>query len=164
MEIGVIGDTHGLLRPEALEALEEVDRILHTGDVGDPGILAELEALAPVQAVWGNVDGWDVREHAAEVVETEADGVRIAMIHGHQLRDHDRLAERYPDARVVLHGHTHLPKARWISSTLVLNPGSAGPRRAGKPVTLAFLRIRSGEVEARHLDLLEGGPWRRARG
>lgn len=164
MEIGVIGDTHGLLRPEALEVLEGVDRILHAGDVGDAGILAELGALAPVEAVWGNVDDWDVRERAAEEVVTEAGDVRIAMIHGHQLRDHDRLPERFPDARVVVHGHTHIPKARWLGSTLVLNPGSAGPKRAGKPVSLAFLRVRAGEVEARHVDLLERAPGGEARG
>lgn len=153
-DVGVISDTHGLLRSEVFGAFEGVDLVLHAGDVGDPAILTELEVLAPVRAVWGNVDGWEVRERVPEVVEGEAGGVPYAVIHGHQVADdYDELPARFPGARVVVHGHSHLPTLRRSGGTVVLNPGSAGPRRAGKPVSVARMTIRDGEVSVRHLEL-----------
>lgn len=153
---GVVSDTHGLLRPEVLRLFLGVDLILHAGDVGDPRILTDLAAVAPLRAVWGNVDGWDVRRETEEEVRLEVGGVSVAVAHGHRVPEHDRLLDRHPDARVVIHGHTHRPKVdRRADERLLLNPGSAGPKRFGKPVTAALLRLRPGgepEVEIRDLE------------
>lgn len=160
MKVGVVGDTHGLLRPEVLDLFIGVRAILHTGDVDRRAILDELEAVAPVTAVWGNMDGPGLRDRLEESVETELADLRIALIHGHQIRLHDELVERFPGAAVVVHGHTHLPRARRLGDVLVLNPGSAGPRRAGKPVCAALLEVEEGEARVRHYDLLTGEPFR----
>lgn len=158
-EIGVVSDTHGLLRSELFGYFEGVDVVLHAGDVGDPAILDSLEAVAPVAAVWGNVDGWEVRRRAAEVRRGEHGGLAWTVIHGHQLSSYDDLPARFPDAGMVVHGHSHRPTARRRDGTLVLNPGSAGPRRFGDPVTAARVTVRDGRAEASHRDLLTGGPW-----
>lgn len=160
--VGVVSDTHGLLRPEVLRLFRGVDQILHAGDVGDPRILTDLATLAPLRAVWGNVDGWEVRREVEEDVELEVDGVRIAVVHGHRIGDYGLLPDRYPDARIVVHGHSHLPKVeRRDGGRLVLNPGSAGPKRFDKPVTAALLRILpDGELEVEVRDLESGGDWR----
>ncbi|MFQ5678212.1 MAG: metallophosphoesterase family protein [Gemmatimonadota bacterium] len=156
--VGVISDTHGWLRAEAVELLRGVDRILHAGDVGDLAILAELESLAPVTAVWGNMDDAEIRQRTAEVAEGDLHGLSFAMIHGHQiLPPYDRLEGRFPTARLVVFGHSHLPFRRAVGDVLLVNPGSAGPRRPGKPVSLAMLRIFDrGSIELRHLDLVSG--------
>lgn len=165
-EVGVVSDTHGLLRPEVLRLFRGVDLILHAGDVGDPRILTDLATLAPVRAVWGNVDGWDVRRETEEVVRVEVGGVSVAVAHGHRVSDHDDLLDRYPDARVVIHGHTHLPKVdRRADGRVLLNPGSAGPGRFGKPVTAALMRAGpGGELELEVRDLESGGAWEPDRG
>lgn len=159
--VGVISDTHGLLRPEVFEVFRGVSHILHAGDVGDPMILEDLAALAPVTAVWGNMDGHGIRAVTSEEAVVELEQTPIAVIHGHQLSDYGRLPARFPEARVIVHGHTHLPADRRINGTLVLNPGSAGPRRQGQPVTVALLRLDSDGARARHVhlagDLAEGG-------
>jgi len=141
--IGLISDTHGLLRNEVYGVFEGVDEILHAGDVGDPAILDELEVIAPVRAVYGNVDGWDVRQRVGERVELERVGLRVVMIHGHQYGSPkvEVLIRDFPDASVVIYGHTHQPLIRRLGDTLVVNPGSAGQRRFGKPVTAARLTI-----------------------
>lgn len=154
--VGVISDTHGLLRPGVFEAFRGVSHILHAGDVGDSTILADLAAIAPVTAVWGNMDGHEVRSDMPEEALVELQGVRIAVIHGHQLGDYGRLPARFPEARVIVHGHTHLPANRLVGGTLVLNPGSAGPRRPGKPVTVALLHLDPDGVLARHVHLSSG--------
>jgi putative phosphoesterase len=146
LRIGLISDTHGLLRNEVYAAFEGVDEILHAGDIGDPSILTELEVVAPVQAVYGNVDGWEVREQVAESLELERLGHRIAVVHGHQwgspkLKD---LVEAYPDFSVVVFGHTHQPLVEETPSALVVNPGSAGHSCFGRPVTAAILTLRRG--------------------
>ena len=157
LRIGLISDTHGLLRNEVYAAFEGVDEILHAGDVGDPSILTELEVLAPVHAVYGNVDGWDVRQQAGESLELERLGHRIAMVHGHQwgspkVKD---LVAAYPDFSAVVFGHTHQPLIKKTSGPLVVNPGCAGHARFGKPVTAAILTLeRQGEPSARLIDLL----------
>lgn len=159
VRVGVISDTHGQLRPEVFDVFRDVDHLFHAGDVGDPEILADLEALAPVHAVHGNMDRWDVRERARATVERTLGGVRIAMTHGHRTQAYDALPQRFPEARVIVYGHTHEPAGRWVGSTLLLNPGSAGPRRAGKPITVALLVLEAGEVRARFHDLEEGGEY-----
>lgn len=164
VRVGVISDTHGLLRSGVFGAFEGVDRVLHAGDVGEPRILTELQVLGPVDAVWGNVDGPEVRAVTREVVEGEAGGTSFALVHGHQVRDYAELPDRFPDADLVVHGHSHVPALRTVGGTLLLNPGSAGPRRMDKPVTVAVATVRDGDVSVRHLDLESGGTFEPARG
>lgn len=151
--VGVISDTHGLLRPQVFEVFRDVEHILHAGDVGDPEILDDLAALAPVTAVWGNMDGPDVRAVTEETRAVLLHDTAIRLIHGHQLLDHAGLGRHFPDARVIVHGHTHVPERREVEGVLVLNPGAAGPRRPGKPVTVALLTLASGGPQARHIHL-----------
>lgn len=160
----MISDTHGLLRNEVFAAFEEVDRILHAGDVGDPGILDALVAVAPVTAVWGNMDDRDVRERTRELVEGTVGGIPFVLLHGHQVPRYAELPARFPGARLLVHGHSHLPTLHRFDDTVVLNPGSAGPRRPGKPVSLAVLEVRTAgresrcpDLRIRHLDLETGG-------
>jgi putative phosphoesterase len=156
LRIGLIADTHGLLRNEVYAAFEDVDEILHAGDVGDPSILTELQVIAPVHAVYGNVDGWDVRQQVVETLELERLGHRIALVHGHQWRSPKvrDLAQAYPEFSVVVFGHTHQPLIEKTSGPLVVNPGSAGPRRFADPVTAAILTLeRRSRPAARLIDL-----------
>ena len=143
--IGLISDTHGLLRPQALVALEGVDRILHAGDVCGDDILDALSALAPALAVGGNCDD-DPRlpDHRLEVIE----GVRILLHHGHLRVDE---AAHRPD--VVVTGHTHVPRVVTEDGILRVNPGSAGPRRFNLPVTVARLTLRDGRAAAELVEL-----------
>jgi putative phosphoesterase len=149
MKVGILSDTHGLMRPELFEALDGVEHILHAGDIGSLDILAELEALAPVTAVWGNTDGWDVRGRVPEVAEVELGGVRVVVIHGHQLGTPTpaALAARYPDAGLIVFGHTHQPLIDPVGTVLTVNPGSAGPRRFRLPVSLALATMEEGSVD-----------------
>lgn len=159
--IGVISDTHGLLRPEVFEAFAGVDLILHAGDVGDPRILTDLAAIASVRAVWGNVDGTAVRDSTVEAGSGEAGGLRWGMAHGHQVMPrYERLLDLFPGAGLVVHGHTHEPALSRIGDVLLLNPGSAGPRRAGKPVTVALVVAAEGAPRVRHVDLETGAGFR----
>jgi putative phosphoesterase len=138
MKIGVISDTHGLLREEALTALRGVDHILHLGDVGDFGILRELQKLAPVTAIRGNID---VQGECAALPATE-----VIEFAGHSLYILHNLAELdlNPQAAgfaAVLYGHTHQPKIEMKKGVLYFNPGSAGPRRFKLPVSVGFLTV-----------------------
>ncbi len=151
MHLGVISDTHGLLRPQATRALRGVDLILHAGDVGGPEILEGLEAIAPVTAVQGNTDwgAWTRDLQSTEVVEVEG---RVFFI----LHDLEHL-DLKPDAAgfaAVVSGHTHMPEIRWDRGVLYLNPGSAGPTRGSGPVTLARVRVSREALEPRILTLL----------
>ena len=146
--IGVISDTHGLLRPEALRALRGVELILHAGDVGAPEVLEGLRELAPVTAVRGNNDrgGWARALRASETVTVA--GARIHIIHD--------IKELRPDgdrADVIIAGHSHRPMIATREGVLFLNPGSAGPRRFTLPVTVARLSIRAGHARARIVPL-----------
>ncbi|MFQ5745886.1 MAG: metallophosphoesterase family protein [Gemmatimonadota bacterium] len=154
--VGLISDTHGLLRPEVFRAFDGVDLILHAGDVGDASILTDLAALAPVSAVWGNVDGWEVRDATRQSLRLEIGGLDVAVTHGHLVADLDRLPDRFPGARVIVYGHTHLPRSELRGRVRIVNPGSAGPRHAGAPVTVATLEIADGRARVRHLDLQTG--------
>ena len=157
MTLGIISDTHGLLRPEVFQAFAGVDHVLHAGDVGSAEILTELEALAPVTAVWGNTDGWEVRDRVPEVARVELGGVRIAVVHGHRLRaaTSRHAAEAFPDAGLVVFGHSHRPIIERFGGTLAVNPGSAGPRRFRDPVTVALAEAGDGAVTARLVSLLD---------
>lgn len=155
--IGIISDTHGLLRPEVFQAFADVDHILHAGDVGDLDILTELEAIAPVTAVWGNVDGMGVRARLPEAAEIDLAGLRVAIIHGHQFAaPTPRLvAERFPGRDLIVFGHSHQAEIERVGDSLVVNPGSAGPRRFTLGVTVAVGEITSGKhVEVQVADLL----------
>ena len=154
--LGILSDTHGLLRPSVLELLQGVDHILHAGDVGRPEILSDLEALAPVSSVWGNVDGLDVRSRTREWLVREFEQTRIAVIHGHQAACFESLPARFPDAAVVVHGHSHLPRCDRVGAVYLINPGSAGPATPGQPASLAFLELGSRDVQVRHVDLETG--------
>jgi putative phosphoesterase len=151
MQVGILSDTHGLLRAEVVEALRGVEHILHAGDIGSTGILAQLQAIALVTAVWGNTDGWDVRGQVPEIAEVELAGVKVVVIHGHQLGSPTpaALAARYPDAGLVVFGHTHTPVVERCGGVLAVNPGSAGPRRFKLPISLALAVFEEGRVEVR---------------
>lgn len=149
--IGVISDTHGLLRPEAAEALRGSHHIIHAGDVGDPEILLQLSAIAPVTAIRGNVDkaAW-----ARKLPETEA--VEIGGISIYVLHDLAKL-DLKPDAagfQVVIYGHSHVPKQERRNGVLYFNPGSAGPRRFNLPVTIGKLVIADREMSGEIVALL----------
>ncbi|MEW6278350.1 MAG: metallophosphoesterase family protein [Candidatus Eremiobacterota bacterium] len=147
--VGVISDTHGLLRPEAVQALTGCERILHAGDVEDPAILTALEHIAPVTAVRGNVDDGPLRSLPLTQAVQVA-GVSIYMVHRPEDLDLDPEAAGFS---VVIFGHTHRPLAEWRGRVLYLNPGSAGPRRFDLPISLARLRIAAGRVEAELVQL-----------
>jgi len=143
--IGVIADTHGLLRPEAIAALAGVDHILHAGDVGDPAILDRLRAIAPLTAIRGNVDtsGPCAALHATEAVELA--GRLFYLVHS--LDDLD-IDPRAADIAAVISGHSHRAKIEQRHGVLHLNPGSAGPRRFDLPVTLASVVVTADALHA----------------
>ena len=151
MLIGVISDTHGLLRPEALVALSEAEHILHAGDVGDIEILRRLEEIAPVTAIRGNVD---VSGACAELPATEAVelGGRLFYL-VHSVRDLD-LNPVVAGVSVVVSGHSHRASVEWKAGVMYLNPGSAGPRRFSLPVTVALLTVGEAGVSALIEELL----------
>ncbi len=134
--IGVVSDTHGLVRPQVLDALRGSDLIIHAGDVGGPGVLERLASLAPVTAVRGNVDGEAWAEDLPEERTVEAGGARIHVIH-----DLRALAVPPEGCRMVISGHSHRPSVEERGGILYLNPGSAGPRRFTLPVALATVRV-----------------------
>jgi putative phosphoesterase len=143
LTIGVISDTHGILRPQALEALRGVDRIVHAGDVGKPEVLDALRALAPVTAVRGNVDRGELtRLRATRLVEVE--GRSIYVLHDLAQLDLDVHAA---GIHAVITGHTHRPTVEWEQDVLFLNPGSAGPRRFSLPVSLARITVTEGRLD-----------------
>jgi uncharacterized protein len=159
VRVGIVSDTHGLLRPELFARLAGVDRILHAGDLGPAELLTELEAIAPVTAVWGNTDGWDLRARLPEVARLTLEGVSVAVAHGHRLGSPKpaSVAALFPDAGLVVFGHTHQPLIRRVGEALVVNPGSAGPRRFSLPVTIALATVEGGSVRAELVTLLDAG-------
>ena len=141
--IGVISDTHGLLRPEALEALTESDHIIHAGDVGDPSILNRLEQLAPVTAVRGNVDYGSWAEGLPESNALEVEGVSIYILH---ILDRLDLQPEAAGFGAVIYGHSHVGKQENKNGVLYFNPGSAGPRRFSLPVSVGRLKVEDGRL------------------
>jgi putative phosphoesterase len=147
MLVGLIADTHGLIRPEALKALSDVDVILHAGDVGAPAVLDALWAVAPVHAVRGNVDGDGAGAGLRDSLHIQLDGVKLHLSHGHELGSPTpaALAARY-QADVIVYGHTHRALVTHVGSTLVINPGAAGPRRFDLQPSVGLLTLPSREV------------------
>lgn len=156
MHIGLLSDTHGLLRPEALAALAGSDALIHAGDIGGDEILDALAQLAPVYAIRGNNDL--PRGAASERLRLSLLGVSILVVH-----DLHELSTPY-DADVVVCGHSHRPSVTEVGASLVVNPGSAGPRRFSLPVSVARLTLGDGppRAELRVLDLAPKAPGRSA--
>lgn len=151
--VGLISDTHGLLRPGVHEALTGVDLILHSGDVGGSGILDELRLIAPVKAVFGNTDPDDHPE-LTEAITVAIDGIRVHVSHGHEVGSPTpaKLAVRY-DADVVVFGHTHRPLVSRLGNQLFVNPGAAGPKRFDITPSVARLTIDRGKAEVEIVDI-----------
>lgn len=148
IRVGLISDTHGLLRPEVHQAFAGVDMILHAGDVCGDEILDELELIAPTTAVFGNCDmATDPR--LAERIEITVGGLRIHVSHGHELGRPNpvQMASEY-DADVYVYGHTHRQVIQRIGSKLIINPGSAGPQRFDLAPSVAVLTISDGVADA----------------
>jgi putative phosphoesterase len=150
MLIGVISDTHGLLRPEAVDALHGSDYIIHGGDIGDAGILNRLNEIAPVTAVRGNVDRERWVQNIPHTNVLEVEGVSLYVLH--KLDELDLKPEAAGFAAVI-YGHSHVPKLEKKNGILYFNPGSAGPRRFGLPVTLGRLNVLGKKLEAEIVQL-----------
>jgi uncharacterized protein len=151
MHIGIISDTHGLLRPAAEQALAGVELIIHAGDVGSPEVLARLKQIAPVFAVRGNVDTEAWAQQLPETTVVEANGASFYVLHN--LRELD-LRPEGAAFDFVISGHTHQAEQREKHGVLFINPGSAGPRRFHLPVTLARLDLGKRPWKAELVELL----------
>jgi putative phosphoesterase len=151
--IGVISDTHGLPRPEALAALRGSDYIIHAGDIGEAAILEELGAIAPVTAIRGNVDrdAWAKKIPVTDVLEVQ--GVCIYILHNLSELD---LKPKTTGFSVVVYGHSHAAKQETKNGVLYFNPGSAGPRRFRLPVTVGRLTVKDGKVSGEILEIVPG--------
>jgi putative phosphoesterase len=151
MKIGLISDTHGLVRPEALLALAGVDRIIHAGDIGGAAVIEALSGIAPVDVVRGNndKDPWGAKLPAWLALEFE--GVSIHVLHDVKEMDVVPAAAGF---RVVIAGHSHKPVVAERDGVLFVNPGSAGPRRFGLPVTVGYLTVEGGAAHAQIKSLL----------
>jgi putative phosphoesterase len=146
VRIGLISDTHGLLRPEAVDALQGVDRIIHAGDIGNSNILEQLAAIAPVIAVRGNNDNAEWAKGIPTEETMKAGGATLFVLHDLKELDLDLEAA---GVQAVISGHSHRPSITTKSGVLLVNPGSAGPRRFKLPISLGFLEISHGKVDAR---------------
>jgi putative phosphoesterase len=151
--VGVISDTHGLMRADVHTALAGVEMILHAGDVGGDDILLELGLIAPVRAVFGNTDP-PGQPNLSPAIDISIGGVSVLVSHGHEVGSPTpaKLLERYA-AAVIIYGHTHRPLVAHADGRLVLNPGAAGPRRFDIMPSVARLMIRAGKAEAELIDL-----------
>ena len=150
MIVGVISDTHGLLRPEAVEMLRGSEHIIHAGDIGAPEIVPALEKIAPVTAIRGNVDhqAWCRKFHETEVVDLG--GLHIYILHDVNALDLNPKAAGFA---AVISGHSHKPNQEMKDGVLYFNPGSAGPRRFKLPITVGRLEISRGQLTATVLSL-----------
>jgi len=152
-KIGLISDTHGLLRPQALQALRNSELIIHAGDVGDPSILEALANIAPVVAVRGNVDTADWAKSLPETAVAEVGGVNIYVLHDSKALDLDPKASEF---HVVVSGHSHKPSRSERNGVLYINPGSAGPRRFSLPITVATMDLGANPWTVEFVDLEKG--------
>jgi putative phosphoesterase len=150
--IGIISDTHGLLRPEAERRLAGVDHIIHAGDIGRPEIVEALRRIAPVTAIRGNVDSGDWARGYADTEGVGLAGKSIYVLHDLKTLKIDARA----GIDVIVYGHSHVPKIQWIDGTLYLNPGCAGPRRFKLPITVATLKVTPDGMRPEIHDLEEG--------
>jgi uncharacterized protein len=153
MLVGVISDTHGLLRPEAVTALAGAEHILHAGDVGDARILDALRKIAPVTAIRGNVDQWGECAELSATDVVELDGRLFYLVHSAADLDINPVVA---GVAAVVSGHSHKPSVEVRDGVLYLNPGSAGPRRFNLPVTVAFVTVGEAGVDARLVNLFPG--------
>ncbi len=155
MTVGVLSDTHGLLRPEALAALRGVDHLIHAGDVGNPLILSELRRLAPLTAIRGNIDRSPPCADLPATEAVELAGHLLYIVHARADLDLNPIAA---GVSVVIFGHSHKPLTEWQDGVLYLNPGSAGPRRFSLPLSVALLHLEPRQVRAEivPLDLPKG--------
>lgn len=152
MVIGLISDTHGLLRPEAVAALAGVDAILHAGDVGAPELVTRLQAIAPVQLVHGNNDPSDAWPHTVVAVFEE---VRVLMIHE---LDHLRPKMLEAEPHLIVFGHSHKPALYAKAGLHYVNPGAAGPKRFSLPISLALLHVHGADWRVEFINLLDERP------
>ncbi len=150
MHIGIISDTHGLLRPQAIAALRGSDHIIHAGDVGAPEILDQLAKLAPVTAIRGNIDkaAWASKFPETEVLEVG--GISIYILHDLAQLDLNPAAAGFS---VIISGHSHIAKQETHDGVLYFNPGSAGPRRFKLPITVGKLIIENGKVRGQIIEI-----------
>lgn len=137
MRVGVLSDTHNLLRPRVLELLAGCERILHAGDVGDLRLLEPLRRIAPVVAIRGNTDTGETAAALPESLAGDLNGLSFRMVH----RREDADPAWLPGLALLVYGHSHQPEISWHGSCLLLNPGACGPRRFHLPLTLAILRV-----------------------
>lgn len=147
MRLGIISDTHGKLRPQVFDVFAEVDHILHGGDVGPSDLLTELETLAPVTAVYGNTDGFEIRQRCPQVAELELDGFLVTVTHGDQFGSPNPrvLVKAFPTAEIIVYGHTHKPMLELVNQVVtVMNPGSAGPARFGARPSVGIMELEPG--------------------
>ena len=152
--VGLISDTHGQLRASAMHALDGVELILHAGDVGNRDVLIELKALAPVHAVYGNVDDIDTPELEAHRW-LSLEGWQVHVSHGHELGrpTPEGLLRRYPDAGILVFGHTHRALVHRAGGKLVVNPGAAGPRRFDVVPSVARLTLAPGVADVEIIEI-----------
>ena len=150
--IGVISDTHGLLRPEALAALQGSNFIVHAGDIGDPAILGKLNQIAPVTAVRGNVDQGAWAEKIPQTNVLEVEGISIYVLH---ILDELDLKPEAAEFAAVIYGHSHVPKQEVKNGVLYFNPGSAGPKRFDLPVSLGRLIVERGKLQTQIIKLID---------
>jgi putative phosphoesterase len=143
MRVGVLADTHGLLRPRVTTLLTGCDRILHAGDVGSAEVLARLRDIAPVEAVRGNVDGDAAGSGLPFRVDGELEGLPFHLVHR---REDAPAGSARAHLRLLIFGHSHRPELAWEGSCLLLNPGACGPRRFTLPLTLAILTVAGGRL------------------
>jgi putative phosphoesterase len=157
MRLGIIADTHGLLRAEVFEVFAQVDHILHGGDVGKWEVMTGLEALAPVTAVYGNVDDMAIRARLPQVATLRLDGFDIVVTHGDQFGSPTpaRLVQEFPRAEIIVYGHTHRPLLELLDRTVtVMNPGGAGAPRFNLKPSVGIMELEPGiPPRARHVPL-----------
>ncbi|QFU14281.1 Phosphodiesterase YfcE [Stutzerimonas frequens] len=150
MRIGLISDTHGLLRPEAVAALQGCAQIIHAGDIGKPQVLDGLRAIAPLEAIRGNIDTADWAQVLPERLDLRIGGLTLHVLHDLKQLDIDPLAA---GVDVVIAGHSHKPKVERRDGVLYVNPGSAGTRRFSLPISLALLELNDGQAQVELISL-----------
>lgn len=148
IRVGLISDTHNRLRPEVFALFENVDVILHAGDIGDSDIIIALEAVAPVHAVIGNTDLPSLRPRAQDEVRLELEGHSVVMVHGHRLGSPtpQGLRSTFPDADIIIYGHTHRQRVDSVDGCLIINPGAAGAARFDLEPSVAILELERGQA------------------